>query len=91
MWDDLKHSGSLKNSYIQTLESQIHLVKPKLVFLRNKYHIHYVFGSSQSLLAVRSSSSIIALSITSGPEPRLRIMEVLAFVLACNHFFSQLL
>ena len=45
MWDNLKHSGSLKNSYIQTLESQIHLVKPKLVFLWNKYHIHYVFGS----------------------------------------------
>ena len=41
MWDNLKHSGSLKNSYIQTLESQIHLV----IFLRNKYHIHYVFGS----------------------------------------------
>ena len=45
MWDNLKHIGSLKISYIQKLESQIHLVKPKLVFLRNKYHIHYVFGS----------------------------------------------
>ena len=45
MWHDLTHSGSLKNSYIQTLKSQIHLVKQKLVFLRDKYLIHYVFGS----------------------------------------------
>ena len=82
MWDNLKHSGSLKNSYIQTLESQIHLVKPKLVFLRNKYHIHYVFGSSaESELYNLYLARTVPFNTTAGSyqidiEPTMKLQNV---------------